>query len=400
MKLRALSLVLLLLSSTGVSAQISDDVVRVGVLTDFSSVARDNTGPGSLEAAKLAIEEFGPTVAGKKIELIFGDHQNKADVGVRIAREWFETGQVDAILDIANSAIAIAVHNLARDKNKVVLLSAGASSVITDKICSPNTVQFAFDTYSLSKVMASSIVQQGGKSWFFLTADYAFGEALQNDATRFIKDAGGAVVGGVRSPLGTNDFSSFLLQAQSSKSDVVALAMAGSDTTNALKQASEFGLTKGKQRVVSLLMFETDVRGVGLKDAQGTFLATSSYWDLNDSTRAWSKKYIDRMKAVPTMIHTGVYGALLHYLKAIDAAKSDAAETVMAKMRELPINDAFVKNGRLREDGRVIREMYLARVKSPEASKGPYDFLEIVQTVKGEDAFRPAAESQCPLIKK
>lgn len=400
MKLRLLSVALLLFSSSLASAQISDDVVRIGLLTDFSSVARDNTGPGSLEAAKKAIEQFGPMAAGKKIELIFADHQNKADVGVRIAREWFETDKVDAILDIANSSIAIAVHNLAREKNKVVLLSAGASSAITDKICSPNTVQFAFDTYSLSKVMASSMVKQGGKSWFFIAADYSFGEALQKDATRFINDSGGAVVGGVRSPLGTNDFSSFLLQAQSSKADVVALAMAGADTTNALKQASEFGLTKSKQRVVSLLMFETDVRGVGLKDAQGTFLATSSYWDMNDETRAWSKGYIEKMKAVPTMIHTGVYGALLHYLKAVDVAKSDAADVVMAKMRELPINDAFVKNGRLREDGRVIRDMYLARVKSPENSKGPYDYLEIVQTVKGDDAFRPVSESQCPLLKK
>lgn len=400
MKLRILSLAALLLSTSYASAQISDDVVRVGVLTDFSSVARDNTGPGSLEAARLAIEEFGPTAAGKKIELIFADHQNKADVGVRIAREWFETDKVDAVLDIANSAIAIAVHNLAREKDKVVLLSAGASSAITDKICSPNTAQFSFDSYSLSKVVASSVVQQGGKSWFFITQDYAFGEALQNDATRFIKEAGGTVVGDVRSPLGTNDFSSFLLQAQSSKADVVALAMAGADTTNALKQASEFGLTKSKQRVVSLLMFITDVRGVGLEDAQGTYLATSSYWDMSDESRAWSKKYIDRIKTAPTQIHSGVYSALLHYLKAIDAAKTDAAGAVMAKMRELPINDAFVKNGRLREDGRVIRDMYLARVKSPENSKGPFDLLEIVQTVKGEDAFRPVSESQCPLLKK
>jgi branched-chain amino acid transport system substrate-binding protein len=292
---------MLLFVPTTASARISDDVVRIGLLTDFSSVARDNTGPGSLEAANKAIEQFGPMAAGKKIELVFADHQNKADVGVRIAREWFDTDKVDAILDIANSSIAIAVHNLAREKNKVVLLSAGASSAITDKICSPNTVQFAFDTYSLSKVMASSMVKQGGKSWFFIAADYSFGEALQNDATRFIKDSGGSVVGGVRSPLGTNDFSSFLLQAQSSKADVVALAMAGADTTNALKQASEFGLTKSKQRVVSLLMFETDVRGVGLKDAQGTYLATSSYWDMNDETRAWSKGYIEKMKAVPTM---------------------------------------------------------------------------------------------------
>jgi branched-chain amino acid transport system substrate-binding protein len=399
MRRQILGFALLLLSSSTAFAQISDNVVRIGLLTDFSSVARDNTGPGSLEAARLAIEDFGPTVDGKKIELIYADHQNKADVGLQIARQWIDEDKVDAILDVANSAIAIGVQNLTREKKRVLLLSGGASSVLTDAICSPYTAQFAFDSYSLSKAIVSSIVKNGGKTWFFITVDYAFGAALQADATRFINEAGGTVIGGVRHPLGTTDFASFLIQAQNSHADVVAFANAGADTTNALKQASEFGLTNGKQQIVSLLMFVTDVKGVGLKDAQGIYFATSSYWDMNDGTRAWTKRFMAVRDTIPTMIHTGVYSAVLHYLQAVQAAKSDDADKVMAKMRELPINDVFIKNGWLRKDGRVIRDMYVAHVKTPSESKGPYDLVDIVRTVKGEDAFRPVSESKCPLLK-
>lgn len=382
------------------SAQVSDDVVRIGVLTDLSSWGRDNSGPGSVEAAKMALEEFGPTVLGKPIEIISADHQMKSDVGVQIARNWFDAGKVDAVVDIPNSAIAIAVHNLARDRNRIALLSGPGASTLTDELCSPNTVHFTYDTYALSKVTASAVVAGGGKSWFFITADYAFGNQLEQDATRFIKASGGTVLGSVRHPTNTADFSSFALQAQSSKAEVVAFANAGQDTDNSIKQAGEFGLVKGGQKLVGLLMFDTDVHAIGLEAAQGTYLTTASYWNMDDKTRAWSKKFFERTKVMPTMIQTGVYGSVLHYLKAIKAAGTDDPAQVMAKMRELPIEDTFVHGGKLREDGRVIRDMYLARVKKPSESKEPWDYLDIVKTVKGDDAFRPVSESKCSLLKK
>jgi branched-chain amino acid transport system substrate-binding protein len=382
------------------SAQVSDDVVRIGVLTDLSSWGRDNSGPGSVEAAKMALEEFGPTVLGKPIEIISADHQMKSDVGIQIARNWFDAGKVDAVVDIPNSAIAIAVHNLAKDRNKIALLSGPGASTLTDELCSPNTVHFTYDTYALAKVTASAVVAGGGKSWFFITADYAFGNQLEQDATRFIKASGGTVLGGVRHPTNTADFSSFALQAQNSKAEVVAFANAGQDTDNSIKQSGEFGLVKGGQKLVGLLMFDTDVHAIGLDAAQGTYLTTASYWNMDDKTRAWSKKFFERTKVMPTMIQTGVYGSVLHYLQAIKAAGTDDPAKVMAKMRELPIEDTFVHGGKLREDGRVIRDMYLARVKKPSESKEPWDYLDIVKTVKGDDAFRPISESKCPLLKK
>jgi branched-chain amino acid transport system substrate-binding protein len=382
------------------SAQVSDDVVRIGVLTDLSSWGRDNSGPGSVEAAKMALEEFGPTVLGKPIEIISADHQMKSDVGIQIARNWFDAGKVDAVVDIPNSAIAIAVHNLAKERNRIALLSGPGASTLTDELCSPNTVHFTYDTYALSKVTASAVVAGGGKSWFFITADYAFGNQLEQDATRFIKASGGTVLGSVRHPTNTADFSSFALQAQSSKAEVVAFANAGQDTDNSIKQSGEFGLVKGGQKLVGLLMFDTDVHAIGLEAAQGTYLTTASYWNMDEKTRAWSKKFFERTKVMPTMIQTGVYGSVLHYLKAIKAAGTDDPAKVMAKMRELPIEDTFVHGGKLREDGRVIRDMYLARVKKPSESKEPWDYLDIVKTVKGDDAFRPVSESKCPLLKK
>jgi branched-chain amino acid transport system substrate-binding protein len=390
----------LTLWTSAASAQISDDVVRIGVLTDLSSWGRDNSGPGSVEAAKMAVEEFGPTVLGKPIEIVSADHQMKSDVGVQIARNWFDAGKVDAIADIPNSAIAIAVHNLARERNRIALLSGPGASSITDELCSPNTVQFTYDTYALSKVTASAVIAEGGKSWFFITADYAFGNQLEQDATRFIKAGGGTVLGSVRHPTNTADFSSFALQAQSSKAEVVAFANAGQDTDNSIKQSGEFGLGKGGQKLVGLLMFDTDVHAIGLEAAQGTYLTTASYWNMDDKTRAWSKKFFARTNVMPTIIQTGVYGSVLHYLKAIKAAGTDDPAKVMAAMRELPIEDTFVHGGKLREDGRVIRDMYLARVKKPSESKEPWDYLDIVKTVKGEDAFRPVSESKCPLLKK
>src|SRR3984885_9760430 len=313
---------------------------------------------------------------------------------------WFDNGKVDAVADIPNSAIAIAVHNMVRERNKIALLSGPGASSLTNELCSPNTVHFTYDTYALSKVTASAVIKEGGKSWFFVTLDYAFGHQLKADATHFIKELGGTVLGSVRHPTNTADFSSFALQAQSSKADVVAFANAGQDTDNAIKQSGEFGLVQGGQKLVGLLMFDTDVNAIGLQSAQGTYMTTASYWNMDNKTRAWSKKFYERTKVMPTMIHTGVYGSVLHYLKAIRASGTDDPAKVMAKMRELPIEDVFVHGGKLREDGRVIRDMYLAKVKTPAQSKEPWDYLEIVKTVKGEDAFRPVAESKCPLLQK
>lgn len=400
MKKPLLICALLAAMTTTASAQISDDVVRIGVLTDLSSWGRDNSGPGSVVAAQMAVEEFGPTVLGKKIEIVSADHQMKTDVGVQIAREWFDTGKVDAVADIPNSGIAIAVANMAKERNKIALLSGPGASSLTNELCSPNTVHFAYDTYALSKVTASAVLAEGGKSWFFVTADYAFGHALEKDATHFIKLLGGTIVGGVKHPTNTADFSSFVLQAQNSKANVVAFANAGQDTDNAIKQAGEFGLVKGGQKLVGLLMFDTDVHAIGLQGAQGTYMTTASYWNMDEKTRAWSKKFFAKTNVMPTMIHTGVYGSVLHYLKAIKAAGTDDPAKVMAKMRELPIEDTFVHGGKLREDGRVIRDMYLARVKKPSESKEPWDYLEIVKTIKGDDAYRPVSESKCPLLKK
>jgi len=400
MKRHLLACAMLAAATSTASAQISDGVVRIGVLTDLSSWGRDNSGPGSVEAAKMAVEEFGPTVLGKPIEIISADHQMKTDVGTQIAREWFDNGKVDAVADIPNSGIAIAIHNMVRERNKIALLSGPGASSLTDELCSPNTVHFSYDTYALSKVTTSAVIAGGGKSWFFVTADYAFGQQLEKDATRFIKELGGTVLGSVRHPTNTPDFSSFALQAQSSKADVVAFANAGQDTDNAIKQSGEFGLVKGGQKLVGLLMFDTDVHAVGLEAAQGTYMTTSSYWNMDEKTRAWSKKFYARTHVMPTMIQTGVYGSVLHYLKGIQAAGTDDPAKVMARMREIPIEDVFVHGGRLREDGRVIRDMYLARVKKPSESKEPWDYLDIVKTVKGDDAYRPVSESKCPLLKK
>ena len=398
MKRHVLACVILAVMTQTASAQISDDVVRIGVLTDLSSWGRDNSGPGSVEAARMAVEEFGPTVLGKPIEIVSADHQMKTDVGTQIVRDWFDNGKVDAVADIPNSGVAIAVHNMVRERNKIALLSGPGASSLTNELCSPNTVHFTYDTYALSKVTADAVIKEGGKSWFFVTADYAFGHQLEADATHFIKERGGTVLGSVRHPTNTADFSSFALQAQSSKADVVAFANAGQDTDNAIKQSGEFGLVQGGQKLVGLLMFDTDVHAIGLQSAQGTYMTTASYCNMDGKTRAWSKKFYERTKVMPTMIHTGVYGSVLHYLKAIRAAGTDDPAKVMAKMRELPIEDVFVHGGKLREDGRVIRDMYLAKVKTPAQSKEPWDYLEIVKTVKGEDAFRSVAESKCPLL--
>jgi len=373
--------------------------LRIGVLGDFSSVGRANSGPGSLEAARMAVEEFGPAVLGRPIEVISADHQQKPDIGLQIARQWFDRDGVAAVADIPNTSVAIAVAGLARDKRRVALIAGAGSSELTNQQCSPNTVHFGFDTYALAKVATQPIIAEGGTSWFFIAADYTFGAQLEADARRFIGEAGGTALGSAKLPVGTTDFAAALLQAQSSGAKVVALANAGVDTSNALKQAAEFGLAQSGQRIVSLELFITDIDAAGLDVAQGAYFATASSWNMTPATRAWSQRFFDRVHLMPAMSHTSVYGSVLHYLKGVQAADTDDAGKVMAAMRAMPIHDAFIESATLRADGRVMRPMYLARVKSPKASRGPWDYEEILKTVPAEAAFRPASESVCPLMR-
>ena len=389
---------LALAANGGALAQ--DKTVKVGVLTDNSGLYSDLGGAGSTLAAQMAIEDSGMAAKGWKIDLISADHQNKPDIATTIARQWIDVEKVDVLMDVLNSGVALAVNNVVKEKNSVMINSGAASSDLTNAQCTPNTVHWTYDTYMLAHSTGAALVKAGGDTWYFITADYAFGAALERDTSAVVTANGGKVLGGVKHPTNTADFSSFALQAQSSKADVVAFANAGQDTDNAIKQSGEFGLVQGGQKLVGLLMFDTDVHAIGLKSAQGTYMTTASYWNMDEQTRAWSKKFFARTNVMPTMIHTGVYGSVLHYLKAIKAAGTDDPAKVMTKMRELPIEDTFVHGGKLREDGRVIRDMYLAKVKSPEQSKEPWDYLEIVKTVKGADAFRPVSESKCPLLKK
>jgi branched-chain amino acid transport system substrate-binding protein len=348
----------------------------------------------------MAVADFGGKVAGKPIEIISADHLNKPDVGSAIARQWIDQDHVDVIVDVPTSSIALAVQDVTKEKGKVFLISGAASSDLTGKSCSPTGVHWTYDTYALAHGTGGALVKQGGDSWFFLTADYAFGHALENDTAAVVKAAGGKVLGAVNVPLNTPDFSSFLLQAQASKAKVIGLANAGGDTINSIKQASEFGIVAGGQRLAGLLVFISDVNSLGLATAQGLVLTESFYWDQNDETRAWAKRFTAESKKVPTMVQAGVYGAVTHYLKAIEATKSDDGKTVVAKMRELPINDFMTKNGKLREDGRVERDMYLFQVKAPGESKYQYDYYKQLATIPAAEAFRPLGESACPLIKK
>jgi branched-chain amino acid transport system substrate-binding protein len=388
------------LGAGAAQAQISDDVVKIGVLTDMSSLYADLAGPGSIWAAEQAVKDFGGTVAGKKIEIVSADHQNKPDVGSNIVRQWIDVDHVDAIADVPTSSVALAVQQVTKEKGKPFLMSGPASSDLTGKSCSPTGVHWTYDTYALAHGTGGAMVKQGGDSWFFITADYAFGHALERDTMEVVKQAGGKVLGAVRAPLNSPDFSSFLLQAQASKAKVIGLANAGGDTVNSIKQAAEFGIVAGGQKLAGLLVFISDVNALGLQTAQGLVLTEAFYWDQNDETRAWSKRFIDANKKPPTMVQAGVYGAVTHYLKAIDAAKSDDGVTVVKKMRELPINDFMTKNGKLREDGRVMRDMYLFEVKKPSESKHQYDYYKQLATIPADQAFRPLSESECPLVKK
>ena len=388
------------LLATGQPSDAAEGPVKIGVLNDQSSLYADLTGQGSVVAARMAVEDFGGKVLGQPVEIVFADHQNKPDVGSAIAQKWYDAENVDAITDIPTSSIALAVQQIAHDRNKIVLFSGPAASDLTGPKCSPTGVHWTYDTYALAHGTGAAVVKSGGDTWFFLTADYAFGHALDRDTAQVVEENGGKVLGRVNVPLNTSDFSSFLLQAQGSKAKIIGLANAGGDTINSIKQAAEFGIVEGGQKLAGLLVFVTDVHSLGLKTAQGLQLTEAFYWDQNDETRAWSKRFFDRKKQMPSMVQAGVYGAVTHYLKAVQAAGTKDSLKVMAKMREMPINDFMTKNGTLRIDGRVMRDMYLFEVKKPSESKGEWDLYKPVQTIPADKAFRPLDKGDCPLVKK
>ena len=388
-----------LLALIGGSAAAQNAPVKIGVLTDMNSLYADIVGAGSVAGAQMAAEDAG-AVLGQPVQVVSGDHQNKADIGAGIARQWYDTGGVDMIADGGSSAVALAVEEVSREKHKLVLFNGPASSDITGPRCSPYAAHWSYDTYALAHVTGSAIVKSGGRSWFFIGADYAFGHALQRDTAAVVEQSGGKVLGTVYAPINTPDFSSFLLQAQSSKAQIIGLANAGGDTINSIKQGAEFGIVQGGQKFAALLMFITDVHSLGLKTAQGLQFTTAFYWDQDDATRAFSRRFFERVHHMPTMIQAGIYSATQHYLKAVKALGSKDPEQVMAKMRETPINDFMTKDGQLRIDGRVVRDMYLVEVKKPEESKQPWDYLKVVETVRGDQAFRPLDQGGCPLVKK
>jgi branched-chain amino acid transport system substrate-binding protein len=373
--------------------------VKIGVLSDMSSIYADITGEGTGAAARMAVEDEGP-VLGQPVQVVTADHQNKADIGSVIVRQWYDTGGVDMVTDGGSSAVALAVEEVSREKHKLVLFNGPASSDITGPRCSPYAAHWNYDTYALAHVTGSAIVKSGGQNWFFLGADYAFGHALERDTAAVVEQSGGKVFGAVYHPINTSDFSSFLLQAQASKAQIIGLANAGADTINSIKQGSEFGIVAGGQKFAALLMFVTDVHSLGLKVAQGLQFTSAFYWDMDDATRAFSRRFIERVHHMPTMVQAGVYSATHHYLEAVKAIGTKDPDKVMAKMRETPINDFMTKNGQLRIDGRVVRDMYLLQVKKPEESKGPWDYINVVQKVPGDQAFRPLDQGGCPLVKK
>ncbi|MBV8890119.1 MAG: ABC transporter substrate-binding protein [Alphaproteobacteria bacterium] len=381
------------------SAQISDDVVKIGILTDLSGLYSDNTGEGTVIAEKMAVEDFGGKVLGKPIEVVVGDHQNKADVAAALARKWIDEDHVDVITSVANSAVALAVQEVTREKNRILLNTGAATSDFTGKFCSPTGFGWTYDTYALAAGTGTALTKQGGDSWYFITADYAFGHALERDTTHFIEQAGGKVLGATRVPISTMDFSSAVLQAQGSGAKVVGLANAGADFINSMKQAGEFGIVKGGQRIAGMLVVINDINALGLEVAQGLVVTDFGYWDLNDETRAWNKRFQERHGKPANFIQINDYGAVTHYLKAVQAAGTDEAKAVAGKMRELPINDPVTKDGHIRADGRVLRNAYLVQVKSPAESKGPWDYYKILATIPPEQATRPLDQGGCPLVK-
>ena len=382
-------------------AQISDGIVKIGVMNDQSGTYADISGPGSTTAARLAVEDFGAAKKGLKVEIVVADHLNKPDVGSSIARQWYDAEKVDVIVDVPTSSVALAINQITRDKGKAFLVSGAATSDLTGKACSPNTIHWTYDTWALANGTGSAIVKTGGDTWFFLTADYAFGHALERDTEAVVVKNGGKVLGKVRHPFPTADFSSFLLQAQASKAKIIGLANAGADTTNAIKQGAEFGIVKGGQQFAGLLVFISDVHALSLEKANGLVLTEAFYWDLNDKTRAWSKRFAEKQHgAMPTMVQAGVYSAVLHYLKAVEALKSDDGTKVIAKMKEMPTDDPPFGKGVVRADGRKIHPMYLFEVKKPAEAKGPWDYYKVRATIPAEQAFRPLDQGECPLVKK
>jgi branched-chain amino acid transport system substrate-binding protein len=379
-------------------AQLSDNVVKLGVLTDMSSLYADIDGPGGVVATQLAIDDFGGSVLGKKIELVSADVQNKPDTATAIAGRWYDDEQVDVILGTGGSSSSIATATVAGNKKHIYLATDPASSDLTGKLCNAYTIHWVYDTVALANGTGSAVVKAGGKTWFFLTADYAFGHALERDVTAVVEANGGQVLGGVRHPLGTADFSSFLLQAQGSKAQVIGLANAGGDTINSIKQAAEFGIVKGGQKLAGLLVFISDVHSIGLPLAAGLQLTEAFYWDLNDTTRAWSKRWSAKMNGrMPTMVHAGYYAATMHYLAAVKATGTDQADRVMDKMKATPTDDLFGK-GYIRRDGRKIHDMHLFEVKAAADSKYPYDYYKLIRTIPGDEAFRPMDKGGCPLV--
>jgi len=390
-----------LLTASTARAQISDGVVKIGVLNDMSSLYADIGGKGSVLAAQMAVDDFGGKVLDRPIEVISGDHQNKPDIGAGLARKWIDTEHVDTIVDVPTSSVALAVQEVTREKKRVFLMSGPASSDLTGKACSPYGFQWTYDTYALAHGTGGALVKQGGDSWFFITADYAFGHALERDTSEAVKAAGGKVLGSVSVPLNTQDFSSFLLQAQASKAKVIGLANAGGDTINSIKQAAEFGIVAGGQKLAGLLVFLTDVDSLGLKTAQGLTITSAWYWDKDDASRAFAKRFVARNPngKPPTYTQAGVYTEVAFYLNAIKAAGTDDADKVSAQMRSMKINDFMTKDGWIREDGRIMRDMYLEEVKSPQESKYPYDYFKVLATIPAEQAFRPLKDGGCPLVK-
>jgi len=378
---------------------VSGDVVRIAVLTDMSGPYSDIGGPGSVEAARMAVGDFGGKVLGKSIDVVYADHQNKPDIASQIVRSWIDTQGVDMVADANNSAVALAVDNIVTEKKRIFMAGGVATTRLTNEDCSPYVVQYVFDSYALAHGTAGAIVRNGGKSWFFLTVDYAGGIAQEKDAAEAVRAAGGTVVGEVRHPLNTSDFSSFILQAQASKAQVIGLANFGNDTINAIKSANEFGLTKN-QTLAGLLIFITDIHSLGLGVTQGMLMTEGWYWDTNDDTRALGRRFFEKMQRMPTMTQAGVYSAVLSYLKSVQAAGTDSADAVMAELKKMKINDSFAKNAYIREDGRMMHDMYLMQVKKPSESKYPWDYYNVKAVIPAEQAFQPLSLSRCRLVKK
>lgn len=381
-------------------AQISDNVVKIGVMTDLSGTYSDLAGAGSVLATKMAVEDFiAKERPSFKVEVVAGDHLNKADVASTKAREWFDRDGVDVVTDLVTTSTALAVMKVAKEKNRLVLATATGASSLTNESCNDVTVHYSYDTYALANGTAKALTQQGGKSWYFLTADYAFGHAIEKDASNVVTANGGKVLGSVRHPFPANDLSSYLVKAQASGAQVIGLANAGADTANSIKQAAEFGITP-KQSLAGLLMFITDVHSLGLNNTQGMYLTTGFYWDQDADSRAWSKRFFEKQKKMPTMIHAGQYSAVLHYLKAVKAAGTDDTKKVMERMKNTPVNDFFAKGGKIREDGRMVHDMYLVQVKKPSESRYPWDYYTVKITIPGDEAFQSLKDSRCPLVKR